>query len=269
MQNILVTGATGNVGSRVVQELRERSVLVRAFVRDPGKAAAMLGEKVELAVGDFGDPGSIQAALDGVDGVFLACSNQPRQVEYEQRVIDVAEEMGVRRIIKLSALGAEIGSPVAFWDWHARIEVHLRACGVPFVILRPTFSMANLLASAGAVQYTRKLFMPVGDAKVSMYPPPRRRGRGIRCLDRRRTRGRDIHAHRSRGDHLRWGSRASFGSCRDRDRIPERPRRGGASGHGRTGTARVPCGVYRHGVRSSARWRPRTDHRYGASPDRP
>jgi uncharacterized protein YbjT (DUF2867 family) len=171
MQKILVTGATGNVGSRVVQELRARGVLVRAFVRDPGKAAAMLGEKVELAVGDFGDPGSIQAALDGVDGVFLACSNQPRQVEYEKRVIDVAEETGVRRIVKLSALGAEIGSPVAFWDWHARIEVHLRACGVPSVILRPTFSMANLLACAGAVQYTRKLFVPVGDAKVSMIHP--------------------------------------------------------------------------------------------------
>ena len=171
MQKILVTGATGNVGSRVVQELLERGVPVRAFVRDEDKAAELLGDHVELAVGDFGDPGSIQAALDGVDGVFLACSNQPRQVEYENRVIDVAEEMGVRRIVKLSALGAEIGSPVAFWDWHARIEDHLRASGVPFVILRPTFSMANLLASAGAVQYTRKLFVPVGDAKVSMIHP--------------------------------------------------------------------------------------------------
>jgi uncharacterized protein YbjT (DUF2867 family) len=116
MQKILVPGATGNVGSRMVQEVREIGVPVRAFVRDPAKAAAMLGDDVELAVGDFDDPGSIQAALDGVDGVFLACSNQPRQVEYEKRVIDAAEEMGVRRIVKLSALGAEIGSPVAFWD---------------------------------------------------------------------------------------------------------------------------------------------------------
>jgi uncharacterized protein YbjT (DUF2867 family) len=171
MQKILVTGATGSVGSRLVHELRERGVPVRAFVRDAGKAAGMLGDDVELAVGDFGDPASIQAALDGVDGVFLACSNQPQQVEYETRVIDAAEKAGVRRIVKLSALGAEVGSPVAFWDWHARIEDHLRASGVPFVILRPAFSMANLLASAGAVQYTRKLFMPVGNARVSMIHP--------------------------------------------------------------------------------------------------
>jgi uncharacterized protein YbjT (DUF2867 family) len=106
-----------------------------------------------------------------VDGVFLACSNQPRQVEYENRVIDAAKAAGVRRIVKLSALGAEIGSPVAFWDWHARIENHLRASGVPFVNLRPTFGMANLLASAEAVRYTGKLFAPAGDAGISMVHP--------------------------------------------------------------------------------------------------
>jgi uncharacterized protein YbjT (DUF2867 family) len=171
MQKILVTGATGNVGSRVVHELRERGVPVRGFVRDADKAAGMLGDDVELAVGDFGNRGSVQAALDGVDSVFLACSNQPQQVEYEARVIDAAKESGVRRIVKLSALGADIGSPVAFWDWHARIENHLRASGVPFVILRPTFSMANLLASAEAVQYTGKLFAPAGDAGISMIHP--------------------------------------------------------------------------------------------------
>ena len=171
MQKILVTGATGNVGSRVVQELRGRGAPVRAFVRDPGNSAAMLGDDVELAVGDFGDPESIRAALDGVDGVFLACSNQPRQVEYETRVIDAAGEMGVRRIVKLSALGAQVGSPVAFWDWHARIEYHLRTSGVPSVILRPTFSMANLLASAEAIKYTGKLFAPAGDAGISMVHP--------------------------------------------------------------------------------------------------
>jgi len=171
MQKILVSGATGNVGSRVVHELRERGVPVRAFVRERDRAVQMLGHDVELAVGDFGEPGSIQAALDGMDGVFLACSNQPQQVEYENRVIDAAEEAGVRRIVKLSALGAAFGSPVAFWDWHARIEDHLRASDVPFVILRPTFSMANLLASAEAVKYTGKLFAPAGDAGVSMIHP--------------------------------------------------------------------------------------------------
>lgn len=171
MKKVLVTAAIGNVGARVVHELRGRDVTVRAFVRDPAKARAMLGDDIELAVGDFGDSESLRRAMEGVDGVFLACSNQPRQVEHETRMIDVAEEMGVRRIVKLSALGAEIGSPVAFWDWHARIEDHLRRSGVPSVVLRPSFSMANLLASAEAVQYTGKLFVPAGDAGISMIHP--------------------------------------------------------------------------------------------------
>jgi uncharacterized protein YbjT (DUF2867 family) len=171
MTKILVTGATGNVGSRVVNVLRERGMQVRAFVRDPGKAAAMLGDDVDLAVGDFGDPASIRAALDGVSGVFLACANQPRQVEYETRVIDLAQEAGVRRIVKLSALGAEVGSPVAFWDWHGRIEEHLRAAGLPLVILRPAFSMANLLGSAEAIGQTGMMFLPAGGASVSMIDP--------------------------------------------------------------------------------------------------
>jgi uncharacterized protein YbjT (DUF2867 family) len=171
MKKLLVTGATGNVGSRVVQELQERGVPVRAFMRDHGKAQTMPGDGVELAVGDFSDPESVRRSMEGVEGVFLACSNQPRQVEYETRVIDAAREAGVRRIVKLSALGAEIGAPVAFWDWHARIEEHLQSSGIPSVVLRPGFSMANLLASAETVQYTGKLFVPAGEARISMVHP--------------------------------------------------------------------------------------------------
>jgi uncharacterized protein YbjT (DUF2867 family) len=171
MKKVLVTGATGNVGSRVILELLERGVPVRALVRDQGKASEMLGDGVELTVGDFGDPESLLRALEGVESVFLACANQPRQVEYETRVIDAARDMGAGRIVKLSALGTERGSSVAFWDWHARIEAHLRASGIPSVVLRPSFSMANLLASAEAVQYTGKLFAPAGDARISMIHP--------------------------------------------------------------------------------------------------
>ncbi len=61
---ILVTGATGNVGSQVVCELRAREVPVRAFVRDPVKGEA-LGDGLELAVGDFSETASVRRALQG------------------------------------------------------------------------------------------------------------------------------------------------------------------------------------------------------------
>lgn len=171
MKKMLVTGATGNVGSLVVRELQGRSIFVRAFVRDPDKAAAMLDDGVELVFGDFSNPESVRRALEGVEGVFLACANDPRQVEYETGVIDAARQAGVMRIVKLSALGAEIGSPIAFWDWHGRIEEHLRASGVRFVVLRPTFNMTNLIGSAEAVRHTGSLFAPADGARVAMIDP--------------------------------------------------------------------------------------------------
>ncbi len=82
---ILVTGATGNVGAPLVHELGRLGVDTRAFVRDPEKARQRLGDEVELAVGDFADPGSMQRALDGVDRVFLACGNVPGQVDHGVR----------------------------------------------------------------------------------------------------------------------------------------------------------------------------------------
>ena len=171
MTKVLVTGATGNVGSQAVRELRARGASVRAFVRDPDKATVMLGDGVELAPGDFSDAASVSRALEGVDGVFLACANDPRQVEYETGVIDAAAETGVRRIVKLSALGAKVGSSVAFWDWHGRIEEHLRASGIPFVMLRPAFNMTNLLGSAEGVRHEGVLFAPAEGARVAMIDP--------------------------------------------------------------------------------------------------
>jgi uncharacterized protein YbjT (DUF2867 family) len=171
MTNVLVTGATGNVGSRVVQELRGRGVPVRAFVRDADRASAVLGPHVDLAVGDFAEPASIRAALDGVDVLFLACGNLPPQVTYERNVIDAAARMGVRRLVKLSALGAEAGSRVDFWDWHARIERHLQASGVPWVILRPRYYMSNLLGFVETVRSAGAVFAPAEGVKVPMVDP--------------------------------------------------------------------------------------------------
>jgi uncharacterized protein YbjT (DUF2867 family) len=171
MTTILVTGATGTVGSAVARELGERGLTVRAFVRDPDRAAAILGGDVELAVGDFDEPALIRRALDGVDGLFLACGNVPGQVRYETAAVDAAATAGVGRIVKLSASGAEVGSPLAFWDWQGRIEQHLAQSGFPAVVLRPASYMTNLLASAGAIAGTGSLFAPAGGARVAMIDP--------------------------------------------------------------------------------------------------
>lgn len=171
MSTVLVMGATGTVGSGVVRILRERRVAVRAFSRDGDRARAVLGADVEVAVGDLAEPDTIDAAFEGVDSAFLGCPNHPRQFDYEANAVDAAARAGVHRLVKLSALGAEAGSPLAFWDAHGRVEERLDRSGVPAVVLRPTFYMSGLLASAEDVRRAGKLFLPAGDAKVAMIDP--------------------------------------------------------------------------------------------------
>ena len=168
---ILVTGATGNVGSQVVRELRERGAPVRAFVRDSDRARSLLGGDVELAVGDFADPSSVRAALAGVRRVFLSSADGPEKVAHETAVIDVAAATGVELIVKCSTLLASVGSPLPPFDWHGRIEEHLRASEVAGAVLHSCFYMTNLLMAAEAVRSTGKLFAPAGDGRIAMIDP--------------------------------------------------------------------------------------------------
>jgi uncharacterized protein YbjT (DUF2867 family) len=161
---VLVTGATGNVGSHAVRELHERGEHVRAFVRDPAKAATMLGADVELAQGDFEDPRSISAALAGVDRVFLSSADGPRKVEHEAAVIDAAAVAGVALIVKASALAAQPRSPLPPLDWNGRSEAHLKRSGVPAVILGSGFYMTNLLAPGAFTA-------PAGSGRIGMIDP--------------------------------------------------------------------------------------------------
>jgi uncharacterized protein YbjT (DUF2867 family) len=167
----VVTGATGLAGSQVVRALLDRGEPVRAFVRDPDKARRLFGDTVELSVGDFADPAAVRAALDGAERLVLSGPDDPRRVAWERAAIDAAAAFGVRRIVKVSSLVAEPGNPVAFCDWHGRIEQHLRASGVPAVMLRCGPYMTNVLAAAEPVARDGVLPAPAGDARIAMIDP--------------------------------------------------------------------------------------------------
>ena len=79
MTTILVTGATGTVGTHLIRELSGHPVRVRAFVRDPRAAAAKLPD-AELVAGDLYDTDSIARAMTGVDRLFLSAPDSPDKV---------------------------------------------------------------------------------------------------------------------------------------------------------------------------------------------
>lgn len=168
---ILVTGATGNVGSHMARALRYRDAECRFFVRDPSKAAAILGEGSELIGGDFEDIGSLRRALEGVDSLFIATPTSPDQAKFERNIVDAAAKAGVEKVVKLGAAGAEVGARLSFLDWQGQTEQHLERSGVPAVLIKPNFYMTNLLGAAEQVRTQGMLFAPAGEARVAMIDP--------------------------------------------------------------------------------------------------
>lgn len=164
---ILVTGATGTVGSEVVRVLcMEREVATRALVRSPEKADALRGYDCETAVGDYGDPQSLDEAMRGVDAVFLAAPFGPEQPALEKGVIDAAIRVGIR-VVKLGALGWDTGGYGRIGDIHADIVEHLRASGLPHTVLAPNDFLQNLFTQAASIQESSVFAMPSGDAPAS------------------------------------------------------------------------------------------------------
>lgn len=170
MSTILVTGATGTIGGRVVRALIDAGQPPRALLRTADRAHR-LPAGAEPVVADFADAAALGAAMRGVDRVFLASPNAPEQVAWELGVIDAAADAGVARMVKLSARGVDADSPVAFWRWHAEIEAYLRGSRVPSVALRPGFSMANILGHADEVRDLGMLPAPALTTPVAMIHP--------------------------------------------------------------------------------------------------
>ena len=140
-------------------------------MRDPERARKQLGDAVDIAAGDFQDLTSLRAALDGVEQLVLSCADDPRRVAWETAAVDAAAAMDVRRIVKLSSIAAEPGAPVAFWDWHGRVEEHLRRSGLSAVVLRSSPYMSNVLAAAAQVAREGRIFAPAGAARIAMIDP--------------------------------------------------------------------------------------------------
>ena len=140
---ILITGATGDVGARVVRKLIEREIRPRIFVRSEKKAHALFAQGAEIRVGDLAAPATIRSAMKGAHTLFLV-NIGPEIPQRDEAAATIAREEGVRRIVKLSSLDVEHG--LAIGAWHEKGEAAIRASGVPFTFVRPTGFMTNVLA---------------------------------------------------------------------------------------------------------------------------
>ena len=163
---ILVTGATGFVGPRIVHALRERDQPVRSLVRQPGgrSAATLASWGSELVQGDMRDPAGLDSAVEGAEVVVhLVSIRQGSDEDFRQvmeqgtrDLVAAAKDAGVRRFVLMSALGTseETKDLVPYYHSKWEMEQVVRESGIEHVIFRPSFVFAR---DGGILPTFRKL----------------------------------------------------------------------------------------------------------------
>ena len=160
MTPVLVTGATGNVGAPVVAGLLTAGSQVRAGVRAGSSAV----EGAEAVAFDFRDRDTWGPAFDGVRQMFLL---RPPDVSDVQRDLLPAVEFGRRKglehVVFLSLQGADRNRVVP----HAKVEAWLRASGLSWTFVRPSFFMQNLSTTHRVDVVAGRLVVPAGHGRTA------------------------------------------------------------------------------------------------------
>jgi len=164
----LITGATGNVGSLVVERLLEHGDRPRVFVRNARKALTLYADRVDVVVGDLTEMASLEAALTGVDA-FLLINTGPDIAARDAAAAKTAMKAGVERLVKLSSMDSRL--PVGTGVWHARGESAIRRSGITFTFVQPAGFMSNALGWAASIKTDGVVRAPTGEGRIAFVHP--------------------------------------------------------------------------------------------------
>jgi uncharacterized protein YbjT (DUF2867 family) len=154
---VLVVGATGSLGGKVVDELLKRGKTVRALVRPATDASRLESRGVEIARGDMLDLDSLVAAMNGADAVITTAAGYTRggknahdiDTVGNANLAEAAHRAGIRRFVLTSILTSHLTPGVPHF-WHKKVaEDKLEQLGVPFVALRPGAFADQIVSMAG------------------------------------------------------------------------------------------------------------------------
>lgn len=162
---IVITGASGHVGQHVLHELAEQSQAVRAWTRKP-----IRNEKrpnVGWAAADFDDPRSLATAVQGADRLVLISPAHCRMEEHQLAVVEAAMRAGVKKIAKLSGLGAGPEASIRLPQKHYAVEQAIAETGIDYSFVRPNLFMQGLLGSARSINADGAIYAPAGHGAIS------------------------------------------------------------------------------------------------------
>ena len=166
---ILVTGATGNIGSHLVNLLVKKGAPVRVISRDEEKVSH-LDPSVQRVIGDRHDPSIVRKAAQGADKVFMLALLFDKNHEADRLLVDEAKQAGAGQFVVISSATVRIETNL-IGRLHRDKEELIEQSGIPWTFLRPGGFMSNSLQWADTIKSQSKVFNPTGQGKTAPISP--------------------------------------------------------------------------------------------------
>jgi uncharacterized protein YbjT (DUF2867 family) len=171
-ESILVTGASGNIGSEVVKQLLAvtPAVSIKAAVHSRQNVKNVKdGDRVKVIPIDYNELDTLREALRDVDKLFLLTPDVPNAPDLASNAVSEAKKVGIRHIVKQSVMGADLEADVGTMRLHRQVEKIIEQSGIPFTFLRPNEFMQNFINfHSPSVKGNNAFYIPLEDAKVSL-----------------------------------------------------------------------------------------------------
>jgi uncharacterized protein YbjT (DUF2867 family) len=171
-ESILVTGASGNIGSEVVKQLSSATpaVKIKAGVHSAQSVKKVKDvDRVEVVLIDYNESETLREALKYVDKLFLLTPDVPNAADLASNVVIEAKKAGISHIVKQSVMGADLEADVSTMRLHRQVEEIIEQSGIPFTFLRPNEFMQNFINfHSPSIKGNNAFYVPLEDAKVSL-----------------------------------------------------------------------------------------------------
>lgn len=168
---ILITGATGQLGTAVIQTLLEKTSAnqIAALVRDESKASALKEKGVDIRVGNYDDTASLDQAMQGIEKVLLiAGTDEGKRLQQHQNVVDAAKRAGVSCIAYTSRNLRDVNTLTnKLMVGHFQTEDYIKDSRLPYVIFRSTLYMDLIPFYVGGSVFETGIYLPAGEGKVA------------------------------------------------------------------------------------------------------